>query len=147
MRDSNLGLFSVNEGGSKVTSVSRRALHRSCVMARCIRSNGVVSVRCYLACLHENVNGKSEAAQAGVVVAPRKKGACLQGSGSSRLPSMAAVALYVKALDVSTDYTEQEPWSICFKLAAADTVFLDEAGSSSSLRWRELGRIDESSAR
>ena len=45
---------------------------------------------------------------------------------------MAAVALYVKALDVTTDYSEQEPWFTCFKLAAADTVFGDEAGLSPS---------------
>ena len=120
----------MNEGGSKDTSVSRHALHRSCVMARCIRSS-VVSGRCYLAGLHKYVN-EMGAAQAGVIFAPRQRGACLQGSGSSRLPSMAAVALYVKALDVTTDYSEQEPWFTCFKLAAAVTMFQDEAGSSPS---------------
>ena len=64
-------------------------------------------------------------------MAPRKKAARLQGSGSSRLPSM-AVALYMKALDGSTDFSEQETWSTSFELAAADTGFRDEAGSSSS---------------
>ena len=131
MRDSGFGLFAVNEDGSKDTLVSRRALHRSCVMACCI-SSGYVSERCYLAGLHEDINGKREAAQAGVGMAPREKGACLQGIGSSRLSSMVAVVLYVEALDEFTDYSEQEPWSTRFELAAADTEFRDEAGSSSS---------------
>ena len=100
-------LVSVNESGSKDTSVFRRALHRSWVMASC-------------------------AAQAGDGMAPREEGACLQGSGSSRLSSMVAVALYMNAMDVSTDYSEQETWSTSFELAAADTRFWDVAGSSSS---------------
>ena len=66
------------------------------------------------------------------VVAPRKKVARLQGNGSSRLPSVAAVELYVKALDVPTDCSEQEPWSTYFRLAAADTAFGDGTGSPSS---------------
>ena len=109
-----------------MSQVSRRALHRSCAVVFCIRSNGVVSGKCYLAGLHEDIYGDREAAQAGVGMAPRKKGACLQGSGSSRLSSLVAVALYVEA------WEEFTVWSTCFELAAADTEFRDEAGSLSS---------------
>ena len=45
---------------------------------------------------------------------------------------MAVVELYVKALDVPTDYSEQEPWSTYFRLAAANIAFGDGTGPPSS---------------
>ena len=145
-------------------NVSRRALQRSCVVA----------------CRNRTVGSYFAGIAGGVSWRLARKRPVFRGSGCSHLSSMAALALYEKAIerwtrlwpsawhlvvaaddkcraehierirrscerkrlsgkDVLTDYSEQKPWSACFRLAAADTAFWDEQVRHPAAAWVAAG--------